>query len=521
MKKILISSLALTGLLFTVSCNTDFDTDVKDVKVTSGTADFTRYVSLGNSLTSGYRDGALYLDGQNESYPSMIAAQMKLAGGASVFNQPLMSDNLGGFSNLFNATTGDFGGKYELKLVDVKDANGNVIGKELKPVLSIPATPLGNITSGGPYQNLGVPGAKSFHLLYNGYGNIANLATKTANPYFVRFASSPTATVVGDALAQDPTFFSLWIGNNDTLGYATSGGDATLDQITPASNFSAYYSTIVNTMVSKGAKGVVANLPYVTSIPFFTTVPYNPLTSSVLGKGNVALGEKTIDDLNAGLYGPLNQILTALGAGDRIKPLSKTTGNPLLITDETLPDLSAQIKAVAGSIPSLAPLATYLGATYGKARQAKSTDYVLLSTQSAIGVSVTLPAGVPATLAANGISYPFTDRYILLPSEANEINSAIDSYNATIKSIADSKGLAFVDANTKMKELSQNSGIQFDGVKYTAKFVTGGAFSLDGVHLTGRGYAIIANAFINAINGKYGSTLPNVNPNSYSGVKFP
>ena len=72
-----------------------------------------------------------------------------------------------------------------------------------------------------------------------------------------------------------------------------------------------------------------------------------------------------------------------------------------------------------------------------------------------------------------------------------------------------------------MKELSQNSGIQFDGVKYTAKFVTGGAFSLDGVHLTGRGYAIIANEFIKAINGKYGSTLPNVNPNSYSGVKFP
>ena len=96
MKKILISSLAVAGLLFTVSCNTEFDTDVKDVKVTNGTADFTKYVALGNSLTSGYRDGALYLDGQNESYPSMIAQQMKLAGGAANFNQPLMDDNNGG-----------------------------------------------------------------------------------------------------------------------------------------------------------------------------------------------------------------------------------------------------------------------------------------------------------------------------------------------------------------------------------------------------------------------------------------
>ena len=82
-------------------------------------------------------------------------------------------------------------------------------------------------------------------------------------------------------------------------------------------------------------------------------------------------------------------------------------------------------------------------------------------------------------------------------------------------------GYAFVDANAKMIELSQSSGIQFDGVRYTAKFVTGGTFSLDGVHLTGRGYAVIANEFIKAINNKYGSTLPMVNPNGYSGVKFP
>ena len=72
-----------------------------------------------------------------------------------------------------------------------------------------------------------------------------------------------------------------------------------------------------------------------------------------------------------------------------------------------------------------------------------------------------------------------------------------------------------------MKELGRASGIQFDGVKYTAKFVTGGSFSLDGVHLTGRGYAIIANEFIKSINRTYGSTLPQVNVNSYSGVTFP
>ena len=81
--------------------------------------------------------------------------------------------------------------------------------------------------------------------------------------------------------------------------------------------------------------------------------------------------------------------------------------------------------------------------------------------------------------------------------------------------------MAFVDADAKMIELSKSSGIMYDGVKYTATFVTGGTFSLDGVHLTGRGYALIANEFMKEINAKYRSTLPMINVNNYSGVKFP
>ena len=80
MKKILISTIAVSALFFTVSCETDFDTDVSSIQVTNGQANFTKFVSIGNSLTSGYRAGALYIDGQNESFPSMMAQQMALAG---------------------------------------------------------------------------------------------------------------------------------------------------------------------------------------------------------------------------------------------------------------------------------------------------------------------------------------------------------------------------------------------------------------------------------------------------------
>ena len=72
-----------------------------------------------------------------------------------------------------------------------------------------------------------------------------------------------------------------------------------------------------------------------------------------------------------------------------------------------------------------------------------------------------------------------------------------------------------------MVELSSTSGIRWNNVKYTAEFVTGGTFSLDGVHLTGRGAGLIANEFIKAINAKYGSNLPLTDINKYSGVAFP
>ena len=503
MKKIIISSLAVVSLLSVTSCKTDFETDMSKIQVTSGEADFSKYVALGNSLTSGYRDGALYADGQRESYPAMIAGQMQRAGGGA-FTQPLVPDNIGGFTNVPG-----FRGKLTLQVV-----NG-----ALSPVYSTPVSASGRLT--GTYNNMGVPGAKSYHLVASNYGDMAGLASGTANPYFVRFASNSTASVLEDAMAQNPTFFSLWIGNNDVLSYATSGGVGTnqigntnprtysSNDITDPNVLAGSIRAVLEGMRSVGAtKGVIANIPNVTSIPFFTTIPYNA----------VPLDEARATALNAQLVGRLKPVLTAWGQGDRLKTLV-VGQNPLLIKDETLTDLSAQITAALtseGVVP--AALASFIGTTYGQARHATSEDLILLSTKSVINTDVT---GVPAPFNKQGITYPLEDKYVLTKSEVREIQIATDAYNTSIRALAETYGLAFVDANAKMIELGKNSGIQYNGVTYSTAFVTGGSFSLDGVHLTGRGYAVIANEFIKAINAKYKSTLPQVNPNNYSGIKFP
>lgn len=477
-----MSTIAVSAVLFTLSsCKTDFDTDVKDIQVTSGEADFSRYISLGNSLTAGYRDGTLYSSGQSESYPSMIAGQMQLAGGGA-FKQPMMPNDVGGFTGIPG-----FSGKLTLQMV-----NGSLV-----PVESAPAAALDNVTAGGPYQNMGVPGARVAHLLADGYGNPAGLnpLAPTANPYFVRFASTPGTSVVKDALKQDPTFISLWIGNNDVLLYATSGGADPNAPITPVEGpvgvgFSNTYAFLADQLFPAGTKrkGVVANIPTVTNVPYFTRVPAMPLTG---------LTDAQVNQLNTG-YATYNagllqaKSLGAINDAEYQKRLIKFTAgavaNGAVIVDK---DLS--------TVPGLP-----------KYRQTTVKDLILL------------PASKVLTpQAGGGTSVPLDDKYVLTEVETAKVLTATTAYNAAIRKAATDKNLAFVDMDAKMKELNSQSGIIWDGVRYTAAFVTGGAFSLDGVHLTGRGYGIVANEFIKTINMRYKSTLPQVNPSKYSGVTFP
>jgi len=272
--------LTLIILLF-ASCSSDDAPVVSTLPNTpatnfsSGDADFSNFVSVGNSLTAGFSDSALFVDGQTNSFPNMMASSFEEVGGGD-FSIPFMADNLGGAT---------FGGQPILgnRLI-LSSADGSPVPI---PVTGNGTTEISNVLSGA-FNNMGVPGAKSFHLLAPGYGNLTGVPVGTANPYFARFASSPNATIIEDAIAQAPTFFSLWIGNNDILSFATSGGTGVdqrlnpdpstygINDITSPVVFEQVYNGILRALTDDGANGVVANIPDVTSIPFFTTVPYNP-----------------------------------------------------------------------------------------------------------------------------------------------------------------------------------------------------------------------------------------------------
>lgn len=164
-----------------------------------------------------------------------------------------------------------------------------------------------------------------------------------------------------------------------------------------------------------------------------------------------------------------------------------------------------------------APLvANLLGATYGQTRQATEEDLFVLPSSNVIGevnedsVASLMAQGLPLAIAGQfsveGISLPLADKWVLTPEEQEEIKTATDNFNATIAAAASSAGLAFVDANAIMQNLA-NGGVTDGDYTLTANLVTGGAFSLDGVHPTARGYALLANEFMKAIDATYGSNF--------------
>jgi hypothetical protein len=86
--------LLLVSLAFAACNSDDDDQPVVQVPVTAGTANFSKYVALGNSLSAGYMDGALYIKGQENSQTKILSDQFKLAGGGE-FRIPYMNDNNG------------------------------------------------------------------------------------------------------------------------------------------------------------------------------------------------------------------------------------------------------------------------------------------------------------------------------------------------------------------------------------------------------------------------------------------
>ena len=435
--------------------------------ITSGNATFTNYLAIGNSWTAGSADNSLYVSSQLNSYPQRLFEQFATIAGTkgakAPFVQPLLA--------------GDYGWPNAKLILTMTYPACNPADSSLGPK-PYPG-PLDSLNDGFYWghnpsinhkqiNNIAVPTMRVVDYPVGGYGAL--------NPYAYRFYDNPLGSPLDELRRMVnnlyPTFFTLWLGDYDVLGYAAAGGqgNGTMSALPVAGNifnkndisnidyFQKIYDSIVNLSISTGAGGALINIPYVYDLPYFNTVPMNGLLLTRMTQ---------VDSLVA-LYGPSYNKAFDTGA------------NYFIIKDHN--NLTRQ--AVPGELLLL--------------------DSTLISHIQCAGW---------------GSIVPIPCQYVLTTDELQNIKTATDAFNSYIQIEAQLHHLAYVDMNSFFRTLT--TGYSYNGIKYTAQYVNGGAFSLDGLNFTQRGYALIANQIITTVNAYYHSNIPLTNANSYNGISFP
>ncbi len=313
------------------------------------------------------------------------------------------------------------------------------------------------ISSAIPFNNVAVPGARIRDLGSQTYGDPSLFL---GNPLYARFASNPsTSTITGDALLLNPTFTSVLIGIEDIYNYARRGGEESEDTITTPAMFGTIFTDLMSQLTVQNAGSVVGNIPSLNTIPYFTAVPWNGLYLDAATAADLTYQYSTVDPS------------ISFGAGY----------NAFVIADVNEPS--------------------------GR-RQIQNGEYILLS----------IPAD-SIKCYKWGTIIPIPERFIITRAEAVKIENAVVAYNSIIANEAASRGIALADLNALFKTFKQ--GIVFNGVKLTTGYLDYSVFSSDGFYPNQKGYALIANEFLRAINRTYSSNLPLVDVNSFQGLVFP
>ena len=305
-----------------------------------------------------------------------------------------------------------------------------------------------NLALPRPYNNLSIPGCAIGDMLRATTG--ANRGGCSALiDLILRNSSLSLGSEVDQALALNPTFVVLENAGNDYLGAVTSGTVIDGVTVTPLASFTADINATLAKLKAKVPNGVVTGVVDVTSIPFTTTLP--PYLTS---------GGKLVLD-------PAGNPIPLLG------PKGCATGVPACpIPANTIVTLNAAAYLPSGfGIPcAVAPLPN---------------------------------CNKPLPAAAIDATHPGA---LIYASDVAFLKQRGADYNVAIKAAAAANGYKYYDLNDLLLRLK--AGFDFGGATINASFLTGGAFSYDGVHPTPIGYAIWADDLVKFINANFpGSNL--------------
>jgi lysophospholipase L1-like esterase len=480
-------SCALAAILGLTACSGGGGTPSPAVPPPSGNGVLAQIVGIGDSLTAGFQSGGLLgipttnpisiLPGhlvpptQENGWWALMYEQAKgvsagfMANPATsvlpLINPPGLGSQLVPTAALFGATHSDC------------DAF-NQAGYSRAGAASVRANPATNPL------DLGMPGATVHEALFMIgpisptcvplQGNDPTIALQPIvsgesgvfYPILGTFVPSlgTQTTMVNSAVALRPTLTTVWLGANDLLKYTFSGAKAPVD--TPQ-QMQADLVQIIQKLQSAGSRVVVANLPDVLSTPqFFQGGPTLQAT------------------LTAFLERPPFNLPPPVAAG-----------------------VAAQITAYVAAVYGVGPNGYLTLSGLVKIFEALQTNpgnpqFNTLNDATCVGPGSTLdnPANTP----------PECD--FLQDAYAARIQGLNNAFNGSIASAAQQAGAPLVDVHQLFVTIKANGGVPINPPICCNLQFGGGLLSLDGLHPSNTGYALLANTFIATIDGAFQLSVP-------------
>jgi lysophospholipase L1-like esterase len=259
-----LAALLVLALPFVTGCE---DGSLNEPQVQNDL--FTSYVSLGNSITAGFQSGGINATVQNDAFPALLADQM-----GTSFNIPTL--NAPGCPPPF-----------------VSFFNEQGVPAPQRPQGTTEATCGLRAATAQAVNNVAVPGAQTIDAINN--------QAPSGNPNALTQFILGGRTQVEAALDADPTFATVWLGNNDVLGPALQG----TDNVTPPADFQDQYTQVLNRLESNDnfQGGVLVGVTNVIFTPIFSPGPaYAGIAQTGRFPSNFEVDQNcTVEDPNTGL----------------------------------------------------------------------------------------------------------------------------------------------------------------------------------------------------------------------------
>lgn len=300
---------------------------------------------------------------------------------------------------------------------------------------------------------------------------LQQLLSESENFYPVLGTFPAGTTELSAAISLKPTLTTVWLGANDVLHFAFSGGAFTgADNATQAQ---ADLTNVITSLEKAGSAVVVANIPNVLQQPFYFSVATPPSAQACQLQNFMVCDLESMGVPAANAAAAVSAVATQYNLG--------TTGyltlQGFLAEVSASPQFSANLDQLAGG---------------------------------------------------NGLGSMY-----VTPAFATAIQSENDAINAGIAGAVKATGVTLVDVKTIESDIASGNvqdpaaaqALSVNPGKCCSLAFLGGLQSFDGLHPSNTGYALVADAFIQAVDTKYGTSIAPIDPKAvYNGtgaIPFP